>query len=143
MECIFCKIVKGEMPCRKVHEDKSTLAFLDINPANPGHVLVIPKKHTESIFEIDEEDLRDTISATKKIATLIKEKLGVEYMQIIQNNGRLAGQLVSHIHFHIIPRFEKDNVIFTYQRKDLSDKDLDEIQKKLKKEEEQNYRRPW
>lgn len=131
MECIFCKIAAGQMPCKKVYEDDKILAFLDINPANPGHTLVIPKKHYETIFDVDEDILKDLITRTKAIATTIKDKLKAEAINILQNNGKQAGQLVNHIHFHIIPRFPNDKVLITYQRTQITEKDLDDIQKKL------------
>ncbi|MFH0832989.1 MAG: HIT family protein [Candidatus Aenigmatarchaeota archaeon] len=141
-DCIFCKIVKGEIPSKKVYEDNSVLAFLDINPANPGHVLVIPKKHSDAIFDVSEKELQDMIVVVKKIAEHVRIKMGTDSMNIIQNNGRISGQIVNHIHFHIIPRFENDKVIFSYRRVELSEKDLNEIHEKLR-EEKKDYGRPW
>ncbi len=129
MECIFCKIVAGELPSKKIYEDEDTLAFMDINPANPGHALVIPKKHYENIFDIDEQTLKQIISVTKKVAERINEKLKPEGLNILQNNGKRAGQLVNHIHVHIIPRFADDKVLFTYQKADVDD--FDRIQKEI------------
>lgn len=131
MDCIFCKIAAGQMPCKKIYEDDKVLAFLDINPANPGHALVIPKKHFETLFDIDDDTLKELITKTKAIATIIKDRLKANAVNILQNNGKQAGQLVNHIHFHIIPRFPNDKVLITYQRVNITEKELDDMQKKL------------
>jgi len=130
-ECIFCKIAKGDIPAKKVFEDNETVAFLDINPANPGHSLVMPKKHSENIFDVAEGDLHKAMSVVKDIATKLKDNMNASGINVVQNNGRPAGQLVSHIHFHVIPRFPEDNVIISYKRLHMEEKDLDEIVKKL------------
>lgn len=106
--CIFCKIVKGEIPAVKVYEDEKVLAFMDINPINDGHTLVIPKKHAENIFEISPEDLSEVISVAHKIARAIKNSLNPEGLTVVQLNGRVAGQMVPHFHVHLIPRKEDD-----------------------------------
>jgi len=107
-DCIFCKIVKGEIPSVKVYEDESVLAFMDINPINDGHTLVIPKKHAENIFEIEAKDLLAVMEVAHKIARAIKESLKPEALTVVQLNGRLAGQMVPHLHVHLIPRREGD-----------------------------------
>ncbi len=134
MDCLFCKIVKGEMPAKKVYEDDSVIAFLDINPANPGHTLVVPKKHTETIADIEDSDLEKVIVVVKNIAKKLKDELDTAGLNIVQNNGKLAGQLVSHIHFHVIPRFAGDQVIITYQRAQVDENKMEEIRKKLTEE---------
>jgi len=106
--CIFCKIVAGEIPSYKIYEDKNTFAFLDIKPINPGHVLVVSKKHYQNIEEITEDDLRDLILVVKKIGAILKTKLGVAGYNVYENNDPVAGQAVPHIHFHVIPRTEND-----------------------------------
>jgi histidine triad (HIT) family protein len=142
-ECIFCKIINGEIPSKKVYEDNDTLAFLDINPANPGHVLVVPKKHFENIFDIDEATLGKMMHVVKNIAKNLKEKLNPDGINIMQNNGKHAGQLVNHIHLHIIPRFNNDRVVISYPRYQISEADMDNILKKLKestkKEEKEDF----
>lgn len=130
-ECIFCKIVKGEVPSKKVYEDKDVIAFLDINPANPGHTLVVPKKHAEDITKSDEEDLEKCIHVVKKITAKLKEKLNAIGVNVIQSNGHAAGQIIAHTHFHVIPRYENDMVVISYKRIQLSDADLEEIRKKI------------
>lgn len=134
-DCIFCKIVKGEIPAKKVYENNSTVVFLDINPANYGHCLVIPKTHTESIFTIDDETISQVAKTVRKIANIVKSSLKAEGVNIVQNNGQAAGQVVNHFHIHVIPRYKNDNVIITYQRKPVDEKIMDETLKKLKGKE--------
>jgi len=128
--CIFCKIIAGEIPCHKVYEDDQVLAFLDIKPLNPGHILVVPKKHYENIEEITEEELTALILAIKKIGLLIKEKLGVTGYNISENNGEVAGQEVMHLHFHVIPRHSDDG-LSPWPRKVYQDGEAEEVVKKL------------
>ena len=130
-DCLFCKIARGEVPSRKVYEDGESIAFLDINPANRGHCLAVPKKHFENIYGIDDKTLEKVIVIAKNLSKLIKEKLACNGINIVQNNERYAGQLVSHFHIHIIPRYENDNVVITYQRVQLSDSDFEDIRQKL------------
>lgn len=109
-ECIFCKIVRGEIPCNKIYEDKDTLAFLDISPATKkgGHALVLPKKHYELITDIPDKELIALMKTIKKISkALLKFAPG---LNLLQNNKKIAGQFVMHAHFHLIPRFEKDGI---------------------------------
>ena len=111
-DCIFCKIVSGSIPASKVYDDKEIFAFLDIAPANKGHVLVVPKKHFELITEVPENILNSLIKCVKKVSSaLLKENEGVN---VIQNNGKAAGQLVKHFHFHVIPRNNNDNLGLTH-----------------------------
>ena len=133
-ECLFCKIARGEIPSSKVHDDHDVMAFLDINPANPGHVLVVQKKHATDITTADEKDLEKTIAVVKKIALKQKEKLNAEGVNVIQNNGHAAGQLVAHIHFHVIPRYAGDGVMIKYPRASVSGEEMEEIRKKLSEE---------
>lgn len=110
--CVFCEIVKGDIPADKIYEDDYVLAFLDIKPHNPGHTLVIPKKHYQNLEEIDEDSLAKLILAVKKVALMMKDKLGVLGYNVIENNNLIAGQVVPHIHFHIIPRYKNDGLRF-------------------------------
>ncbi len=103
-DCIFCKIIKGEIPSFKVYEDEKVFAFEDINPVSPGHTLVIPKKHAENLWEISEEDLMAVHKASKKIINAIKEALSPVGVVCVQLNGRGVNQMVMHYHLHLIPR---------------------------------------
>ncbi|MEM4396191.1 MAG: HIT family protein [Candidatus Woesearchaeota archaeon] len=134
MDCIFCKIVKGEIPSYKVYENEKVLAFLDINPANYGHVLVIPKEHYNNILDIEEEDLIEITKAVKKIAEILAILLEPDGINILQSNNPAAGQVINHIHFHIIPRFVNDNVTFHWEPNKLEKKQFEELAKRLKEE---------
>ncbi len=107
-DCIFCKIIVGEIPSHKVYEDDQVLAFLDIKPLNPGHTLVVPKRHTESILDCAEEDTLSVIRVIKKIAPAILRATGASACNVSNNNGAAAGQVVFHTHFHVIPRRDGD-----------------------------------
>lgn len=111
-KCIFCKIIKGEIPSYKVAETGEAYAFLDIGPLSAGHTLVLPKKHIRNIFEADPKDLYPVLDLVQKIAVLMKEKLPCDGVNILINNGEAAGQSVHHCHWHIIPRFSGDGYKF-------------------------------
>ena len=107
-DCVFCKIVAGEIPAYKVYEDESVLAFLDIMPVSEGHILVIPKKHYANFEEIPEEELFAVMKVVKKVGKSLKDNFKVTGYNVQENNDLVAGQEVPHIHFHIIPRKEND-----------------------------------
>ena len=110
-DCIFCKIVRGEIPSAKVFETDDILAFLDINPVSKGHTLVIPKAHHASFPEIPVELLARLGEALQKIGTAVKSQLNSAGFNILLNNDRAAGQLIDHSHFHLIPRNQADGVM--------------------------------
>jgi len=103
-ECVFCKIIAGEMPAWKIREDESVLAFLDINPVTEGHTLVIPKSHARDITELSEAETSGIALALRRIAPAVVETVGAQGFNILNNCGSVAGQAVEHVHFHIIPR---------------------------------------
>ena len=129
-DCIFCKIIKGEIPSYKIYEDEHTYAFLDIAKDCYGHTLVIPKNHAKNLFEINDEDLTRTILATKKIANHYKT-LGFSGVNIINACGESAEQSVFHLHFHIIPRKEDDGM-HIFPNLEKKDYDLEKIAEILK-----------
>jgi histidine triad (HIT) family protein len=106
--CIFCKIVKGEIPCFKILEDDRVLSFADVNPINTGHTLIIPKRHAENIWEIDGEDLAAIHRTSLKIAKAMKTSLNPDGIAFLQLNGRAVNQIVMHYHLHLIPRKSSD-----------------------------------
>ncbi|MBO7542658.1 HIT family protein [bacterium] len=130
-DCIFCKIIKGEIPSYKVAETAEAYAFLDIGPLSAGHTLVLPKKHIKNIFEADPKDLYPVLDLVQKIAALMKEKLPCDGVNILINNGEAAGQSVHHCHWHIIPRFAGDGYKFP-PAGSLSKEQAEEILGKLK-----------
>jgi len=131
-DCLFCKIVSGEIPCNKIYEDENFLAFLDINPVNKGHILVIPKKHSKNILEIDSKTIENLIVVVKKLSKKIKKTLKADGINIIINNELEAGQIIFHTHVHIIPRFAGDNLKH-WPGKKYKEGEAEIITKKLKK----------
>jgi histidine triad (HIT) family protein len=109
-DCVFCKIVRGELPSYKVYEDEKTLAFLDIHPVSPGHVLVIPKVHAANLFEISAEDWASVQETVRKIAAVLEKATGADGVNLMMNNRKHAGQVVDHAHVHLIPRFKGDGL---------------------------------
>ena len=107
-DCIFCKIAKGEIPALKIYDDADFIGFLDVNPRFVGHALVIPKKHTETILDLNEDEAGHMFKIVQKIAKEITTKLGVKGFNIGNNNGQIAGQAVPHAHIHILPRTDSD-----------------------------------
>ncbi len=114
--CIFCKIIKGELPSYKIYEDDKTMAFLDINPVHPGHTLVVPKRHSVNLEDIAEDDLMAVSLTMKKMGRLIKDKLGYEGYNACTNNDPVANQEIPHLHFHLIPRIKNDGLSVWPQR---------------------------
>ena len=109
-DCIFCKILKGELPCMKIYEDEHTMAFLDIAKDVDGHILVIPKKHVTNILDADGETLSHVMYTVKKIGAHLTENCGYEGMNILNANNECSGQTVFHLHIHLIPRKRGDGV---------------------------------
>ena len=107
-DCIFCKIVRGDIPCFKILEDDRVLSFADVNPINAGHTLIVPKRHAENIWEIDREDLTAIHQASLKIAKAMKTSLDPDGIAILQLNGKAVNQVVMHYHLHLIPRKSTD-----------------------------------
>lgn len=132
-DCIFCKIVKGEIPSNKVYEDEKCLAFLSINPNNDGHTLLIPKAHYRSYFETPDEVLENLAVQTKHIGTAIQKAMGSEGMNITNNSEKAAGQVVFHTHIHLIPRFSADGFKH-WASKEYTGNKAEQIAEKIKKE---------
>ncbi len=120
-DCIFCAIADGEIPSFKVYEDDLVVAYLDINPFAKGHTLVIPKAHSEGLLDTPDEVLAAVIARVKKVAAQIKERLGCDGFNILQNNGEAAGQTVKHVHFHIVPRFGREPIAFENRKADMDE----------------------
>ena len=106
--CVFCRIVAGELPSTKIHEDEHTLAFMDINPITPGHALVILKPHRENLFEMNEEECLAVMRASKRVADAIRAGLDPAGLNLFQANGLAAFQTVFHFHMHVLPRYVGD-----------------------------------
>jgi histidine triad (HIT) family protein len=107
-DCLFCKIVAGEIPAQTIDEDQHTIAFMDINPWTRGHALVIPREHTPNLYEIPDDELARTAAAAKRLARRMKERLGCDGINLINSCEPAAWQTVFHFHIHVIPRYEDD-----------------------------------
>ncbi len=132
MSCIFCKILKNEIKSNKVFENDRFIAILDAFPANEGHILIIPKEHYANIFEIPVDVMQEAYSITHKLANTLKSNMNIQDINILQNNGIIAGQTVNHFHIHVIPRYENDTVVFKSEPVEISEERIEEIIASLK-----------
>ena len=107
-DCVFCKIVSGEVPGLIIDQDERTVAFMDINPATRGHALVIPRRHFRDLLDIDQENLEAVIVAAQRLARKMPDRLGAAGVNLLNSCGRAAWQTVFHFHIHVIPRYEGD-----------------------------------
>ena len=130
--CIFCNIVKGEIPSFKIYEDEYCLAFLDIAPFTKGHSIVVPKNHYMNLLDFPDEEMKNFFSGLKKVVTKINKKMNADGINIMQNNFKAAGQVVNHLHFHVIPRWDNDRAFpIRVKKLELTKKELNEILKKI------------
>ncbi|OGE82097.1 MAG: hypothetical protein A3B10_00650 [Candidatus Doudnabacteria bacterium RIFCSPLOWO2_01_FULL_44_21] len=130
-DCIFCKIISGGIPSDKIYEDDAVLAFMDIRPVSRGHTLVVPKTHTDDFLSTDDQTLSDLIPKIKKIAHVVMQAVGAQGMNISTNHGEAAGQVVMHLHFHLIPRFSNDE-LKPWPHQELDPKIRAEIAERIK-----------
>lgn len=126
--CIFCKIIAGEIPSKKIYEDDDVIAILDISQATLGHTLVLPKKHYSNLLEIDDEAYTKVMNVAKMLAKKITTNLSASGVNILNNCGQAAGQTVMHFHVHILPRYENDDLKIDFTSHEL---DLEEIKNKI------------
>lgn len=132
--CIFCKIASGEIPSATIYEDEDFRAILDLGPASKGHALLLPKEHYADLFALPDETAEKVLPVAKKIVSRMKDVLGCDGYNLVQNNGECAGQTVFHFHMHMIPRYKDDKVGLGWKMGELSDADRDEILAKLKED---------
>ena len=125
-DCIFCKIISGEIPSSIVYEDEATVCIMDVRPLTRGHVLIIPKKHAVTLGDMDDEGLASVMSTIRKMVQPLISVLKPDGYNVFQNNGRAAGQVVDHVHFHLVPRHKKDGAI---KPKSKPSADPDELKK--------------
>ena len=130
-DCIFCKIVKGEIPCGKLYEDETVLAFLDVNPWSKGHCLVIPKAHYSSLDECPEDIVAAVSKKIPMVARAVLKEVQAEAYNVLNNNGLAAGQLVNHVHFHIIPRKSNDGIIRHASQGKYHSGELDDLAQRI------------
>ncbi len=112
--CIFCKIIAGEIPAATLYEDADFKAIMDISPAAKGHVIILSKRHAENLYELDEDTATRALPVARKLAKAILEELHCDGINLLQNNGEAAGQTIFHFHMHLIPRYEGDQVKMTW-----------------------------
>lgn len=131
--CIFCKIIAGEIPSTAVYEDEDFRAILDVNPAARGHVIILPQKHAANIFELEEAEAAKVFPIAKKIAAALMKTYHCDGVNILQNNGEAAGQTVFHLHVHVVPRYYGDGVNIMWKPGETPDLQAvaDEIKKNL------------
>jgi histidine triad (HIT) family protein len=130
-DCIFCKIIKGDIPSYTIYQDDKTLAFLDINPNSVGHALVIPKKHVKTIVEMRDEDVEAVFKSIKKVVKAIDAALTPDGFNLVVNQGEVAGQVVQHFHCHVIPRTAGDGIEIAVKGIYLSTEDFQELVKRI------------
>lgn len=131
--CVFCDIIDGKIPSKKVYEDEDVLAILDISQVTYGHTIVMPKKHVRNILEADEETVEKCMKVVHRLAKQIVHNTGAAGCNILNNCNEIAGQSVDHLHFHIIPRYGKDDAV-TFQFNPSAPQDLGEVLKKVRGE---------
>lgn len=127
MDCIFCKIAHGEIPSATLYEDDAFRVILDVGPASRGHALILPKEHASDLYSLSEETASKVLVLAKKMASKMSEALGCDGLNLVQNNGEIAGQTVFHFHMHLIPRYKGDDVKIGWRPGRLSEKDKNEL----------------
>ncbi len=127
MDCIFCKIAHGEIPSATLYEDDAFRVILDVGPASRGHALILPKEHAKDLYSLSEETASKVLVLAKKMASKMSEALGCDGLNLVQNNGEIAGQTVFHFHMHLIPRYKGDDVKIGWRPGRLSEKDKNEL----------------
>ncbi|MBQ8084865.1 MAG: HIT family protein [Lachnospiraceae bacterium] len=130
-DCIFCKIANGEIPSTTIYEDDDFRVFFDIAPASKGHCLIVPKEHFDNVFEMNEETAGKLFVLATKVARSLKKELNLEGLNIVQNNGTIAGQTVFHFHMHMIPRYTGDTVNVGWKPGEADMEELSKLAKKV------------
>lgn len=131
--CIFCKIICGDIPSATIYEDNNFKVILDRFPAAKGHILILPKKHAANIFEIEPETCGKLYELVARIAVIMKNTFDFDGMNVLQNNGEAAGQTVDHFHVHLIPRVKNDGVSIKWTTTEPTDEEIEEIRNMLVK----------
>ncbi len=129
--CIFCKIIAGEIPSHTLYEDEQFKVILDVGPATKGHALILPKNHYANLYELPEETAADAMRLAKKMMITMTDRLKCDGFNVVQNNGEVAGQTVFHFHMHLIPRYKNDGEILKYIAGEPSQEELAKIKKTI------------
>ncbi len=132
-DCLFCKIAKGDISAKKVYEDETSFAFLDLYPAAKGHTLVIPKNHYSTLLDIPEMELKELIQTVQKVSGAVMKATNAEGFNIVQNNKEASGQVIHHLHFHIVPRFKNDGLKLAFGSKEAETEELAKWESEIKK----------
>lgn len=132
-DCVFCKIVNSDIPSNTIYENSEFKVIMDISPATKGHVLVLPKEHFKDIYDIDAETAGKLFQLAAVVARALKEVLHCDGLNIIQNNGEIAGQTVFHFHMHLIPRYEGDDVTVKWKEHSMDAEEMDQLRKDIRK----------
>lgn len=133
-DCVFCKIIEGKIPSKKIYEDESAIAFLDINPASKGHSLIITKKHHGTLLDTPETELRELMIAIQKVGAAVMKATKADGFNVVQNNGEAAGQVIHHIHFHVVPRFKGDSLKLEFGSRKMEEEELAHWHEQIKDE---------
>ena len=126
-DCIFCKLANGVIPTNSLYEDDVVKVIFDAGPASSGHVLILPKEHFDNVYALDDDTAAHVFQVAVKVAKALKEGLNLEGLNIVQNNGEIAGQTVFHFHMHIIPRYKGDTVNVGWKPGDVTDEEIEKI----------------
>ncbi len=132
-DCVFCKIVNGDIPSNTIYENSEFKVIMDISPATRGHVLILPKEHYKDIYDIDAETAGKLFQLAAVVARALKEVLNCDGLNILQNNGVIAGQTVFHFHMHLIPRYEGDDVTVKWEEHSMDAEEMDQLRKDIRK----------
>ena len=130
-DCIFCKIANGEIPSKTVYEDENFRVILDLGPATKGHALILPKEHYANLFELPDDTAAAAMKVAKKLSSQMVENLGADGLNLVQNNGEVAGQTVKHFHLHLIPRYKDDGQNILWNPGKMSEEELEDIRKQI------------
>ena len=130
-DCIFCKLANGDIPVDAIYEDDLVKVIFDAGPASEGHVLIIPKSHADGIYDLTDEQASGVFRAAKKIACAMREGLDYDGMNVVQNNGEIAGQTVFHFHMHLIPRYKGDSVNVGWKPGKITEEKIAELKGKV------------
>lgn len=129
--CIFCKIANGVIPSKTIYEDADFRVILDLGPATKGHALILPKEHADNLLELPDEIARNVLPVAKVVAAKMKDRLHCEGLNLVQNNGELAGQTVKHFHMHVIPRYQGDGQVIGWKPGEPAQEELEAIAKTI------------
>ena len=126
-DCIFCKLANGVIPTNSLYEDDVVKVIFDAGPASSGHALILPKEHFDNVYALDDDTAAHVFQVSVKVAKALKEGLNLEGLNIVQNNGEIAGQTVFHFHMHIIPRYKGDTVNVGWKPGEVTDEEIEKI----------------